>query len=128
MDAEHSQHLRFTESGRSYYGTGRYFHDSPVTTANVRFPIFFPEKRPFFLERIDIFQSGLNIVNTRAIVDPDVAMKLTGRRGRNTFGLLYASDNFPGNFTKDERQELFECQLERQRDPGRVCGIERFLD
>ena len=32
--------------------------DAPVTTANVRFPIFFAEKRPFFLERIDIFQSG----------------------------------------------------------------------
>ncbi len=102
--------------------------DAPVTTANQRFPIFFPEKRPFFLERIDIFQSGLNIVNTRAIVDPDVAVKLTGRRGRNTFGLLYASDNFPGDFTKDERQDLFECQLERLKDPSVVCGIERFVD
>jgi hypothetical protein len=102
--------------------------DAPVTTANQRFPIFFPEKRPFFLERIDIFQSGLNIVNTRAIVDPDVAVKLTGRRGRNTFGILYASDNFPGNFTKDERQSLFECQQERLRKPEVVCGIERFVD
>jgi hypothetical protein len=103
--------------------------DAPVTTANQRFPIFFPEKRPFFLERIDIFQSGLNIVNTRTIVDPDVAAKLTGRRGRNTFGLLYASDNFPGNYTKDERQSLSNCQQQRITDPNVVCsGIERFLD
>jgi hypothetical protein len=102
--------------------------DAPVTTANQRFPIFFAEKRPFFLERIDIFQSGLNIVNTRAIVDPDVAMKLTGRRGRNTFGLLYASDNAPGNYTKDERQSLFVCQQERITRPTLVCGIEPFVD
>ncbi|HEV2762680.1 MAG TPA: DUF5916 domain-containing protein [Pyrinomonadaceae bacterium] len=102
--------------------------DAPVTTANQRFPIFFAEKRPFFLERIDIFRSGLDVVNTRAIVDPDVALKLTGRRGRNTFGLLYASDNAPGNYSKDERQGLFECQLARRTDPSVQCGIERFVD
>jgi hypothetical protein len=102
--------------------------DAPVTTANQRFPIFFPEKRPFFLERIDIFRSGLDVVNTRAIIDPDVAVKLTGRRGRNTFGLLYASDNAPGNYSKDERQGLLECQLARRTDPSVECGIERFID
>jgi hypothetical protein len=102
--------------------------DAPVTTANQRFPIFFPEKRPFFLERIDIFRSGLDVVNTRAIIDPDVAVKLTGRRGRNTFGLLYASDNAPGNYSKDERQSLLECQLERITDSTHFCGIERFVD
>jgi hypothetical protein len=103
--------------------------DAPVSTANVRFPIFFQEKRPFFLERIDIFQSGLNVVNTRAIVDPDVAAKLTGRRGKTTFGLLYASDNAPGNYTTDERQGLFDCQQSRQFNPAANCGsIERLVD
>jgi hypothetical protein len=102
--------------------------DAPVTTANVRFPIFFAEKRPFFLERIDIFQSGLNIVNTRAIADPDAALKLTGRRGRNTFGLIYASDNAPGNYSIDDRQNLALCQQKRVTAPNTVCGIERFVD
>ncbi|MCP9495794.1 MAG: DUF5916 domain-containing protein [Pyrinomonadaceae bacterium MAG19_C2-C3] len=93
--------------------------DATVVTANQRFPIFFPEKRPFFLERIDIFQTRLSVVNTRAIVDPDVAVKLTGRRGANTFGILAASDNFPGfgAFTEDQRT-----------DPTLRRGIERFLD
>ena len=102
--------------------------DAPVSTANVRFPIFFPEKRPFFLERIDIFQSGMNLVNTRAIVAPDIAAKLTGRSGKNTFGLLYASDNAPGNYTDDEREGLLICQNDRVNDPTKVCGIERFVD
>jgi hypothetical protein len=102
--------------------------DAPVSTANVRFPIFFAEKRPFFLERIDIFQSGMNVVNTRAIVDPDIAAKLTGRRGKNTFGIMYASDKAPGNYSPDERENLLDCQNRRVNDPTRVCGIERFVD
>lgn len=77
--------------------------DQPVVTANQRFPIFFDEKRPFFLEGIDIFQTQLTPVHTRTIIDPDYAVKLTGKRGRNTFGLLVASDNGPGNFSGDER-------------------------
>lgn len=101
--------------------------DAPVSTANVRFPIFFPEKRPFFLERIDIFQSGLNLVNTRAIVDPDIAAKLTGRSGKNTFGLMYASDNAPGNYSDDERESLLICQNERIANPFKQCGVERLV-
>ncbi len=77
--------------------------DQTVVTANQRFPIFFEEKRPFFLEGIDIFQTRLQAVHTRAIVDPDIAVKLTGKRRRNTFGLLLASDNAPGNFSGEER-------------------------
>ena len=77
--------------------------DQPVVTANQRFPIFFEEKRPFFLEGIDIFQTPLTAVHTRTIIDPDYAVKLTGKRGRNTFGLLLASDNGPGNFSDEER-------------------------
>lgn len=97
--------------------------DAPVTTANQRFPIFFAEKRPFFLERIDIFQTPMNVVNTRAIVDPDIAAKITGRRGRNTFGIMYASDNAPGNYSEDEREGLRVCQ-----SLGRICPVERFMN
>ena len=102
--------------------------DAPISTANLRFPVFFPEKRPFFLERIDIFQSGLNVVNTRAIVDPDIAAKLTGRRGKNTFGVMYASDNgTPGNLSKDDRQRLRDCIVGRD-DPLDLCPNERIFD
>ncbi len=80
--------------------------DQLVVTANQRFPIFFPEKRPFFLEGIDIFQTPITAVHTRAIVDPDVAIKTTGKKGRNTFGLMVASDNGPGNLSADDRGAL----------------------
>jgi hypothetical protein len=91
--------------------------DQTVVTANQRFPIFFEEKRPFFLEGIDIFKTPIQAVHTRAIIDPDLAVKLSGKRGRNTFGLLLASDNAPGNFTEEERN-----------DANALPAIARFLD
>ena len=77
--------------------------DATVNTANQRFPIFFEEKRPFFLEGIEIFRTQIAALHTRTIVDPDVAAKLTGKRGRTTYGFLYASDNAPGNLGDNER-------------------------
>jgi hypothetical protein len=91
--------------------------DQTVVTANQRFPIFFEEKRPFFLEGKEIFDTSSQVVHTRAIFDPDVAVKLTGKRGRNTFGLILASDNGPGNFTEEEREDraLEALRLRRPR-------------
>jgi len=80
--------------------------DAPVVTANQRFPIFFEEKRPFFLEGVDIFQSPLRIFHSRTIVDPDVAAKLTGKIGKTSFGFLAASDNAPGNYGEDDLNDI----------------------
>ncbi len=91
--------------------------DQLVVTANQRFPIFFEEKRPFFLEGIDIFNTQIAAVHTRAIVDPDFAVKLTGKVNRNTFGLLLASDNAPGNFSEEDRT-----------NPNTFPRIQRFVD
>jgi Domain of unknown function (DUF5916)/Carbohydrate family 9 binding domain-like len=91
--------------------------DATVVTANQRFPIFFEEKRSFFLEGIDIFQTTMSAVNTRAIVDPDIAVKLTGKRGRNSFGVMLASDNAPGNFSPEELD-----------DPDFFSENEKFID
>lgn len=79
--------------------------DEPVVTANQRFPIFFEEKRPFFLESSEIFQSELQTFYSRTIVDPDLALKLTGKTGKNSFGFLLASDNAPGNYSEEERND-----------------------
>jgi hypothetical protein len=102
--------------------------DQIVVTANQRFPIFFPEKRPFFLEGIDIFQTPITAVHTRAIVDPDVAVKTTGKMGRNTFGLMVASDNGPGNLNADDRGALNACIELRAVKKDEVCNAERFVD
>ncbi len=105
--------------------------DAPVVSANQRFPIYFQEKRPFFLEGKDIFNSPMQPFYSRTIVDPDFAAKLTGKIGKTTFGFLAASDNAPGNYSDDERGELINCQRAREFDPPnnkRRCGIEEFVD
>src|SRR5205085_6295488 len=66
--------------------------DAPVVTSNQRFPIFFQEKRPFFLEGKEIFDSPLLLFYSRTIIDPDFAVKLSGKSGKPTYGFLTASD------------------------------------
>lgn len=92
--------------------------DQLVVTANQRFPIFFSEKRPFFLEGIDIFQTQIFAVHTRSIIDPDFAVKVTGKVNRNTFGLLLASDNGPGNFSEEERPTANPRLLDKNANVG----------
>ena len=80
--------------------------DAAQLDVNNRFALFFPEKRPFFLEGADYFSTPLRAVFTRTIASPDVGAKLTGKRGDHTFGVLAAEDAvtnllFPGLFGSD---------------------------
>ena len=98
--------------------------DATVNTANQRFPIFFEEKRPFFLEGIEIFRTQIAALHTRTIVDPDVAAKLTGKRGRTTYGFLYASDNAPGNLSDNDRDFINATEdLSGVSDPAKRVGL-----
>ena len=79
--------------------------DRPQIEVNQRFPLFFDELRPFFLEGAEIFEftSPVDLVHTRTIVDPRVGGKLTGKVGRTTLGLLVADDAAPGR--RDDRSD-----------------------
>ena len=101
--------------------------DAPVVTANQRFPIFFQEKRPFFLEGKEIFDSPLSPFYSRTIVDPDFAGKLTGKIGKNSFGFLVASDNAPGNYSDDERNDpVIRNQIGEFVDKNALFGVLRL--
>jgi len=71
--------------------------DAGVVDVNQQFAIFFPEKRPFFLEGSDIFTTPVNLVYTRRIVDPRYGAKLTGKVGRMSIGVLSAADRSAGD-------------------------------
>ncbi|NIM18834.1 MAG: hypothetical protein GTO42_02265 [Candidatus Latescibacteria bacterium] len=66
--------------------------DAAQIDVNTTFALFFPEKRPFFLEGYDIFRTHYNVVYTRTINDPTVAAKLTGKMGKYTIGYVLARD------------------------------------
>jgi uncharacterized protein DUF5916/cellulose/xylan binding protein with CBM9 domain len=74
---------------------------------NQRFPIFFSEKRPFFMEGLGLFNlagtggdaSMRTAVHTRRIIDPSAGVKVTGASGRESFALLSTSDASTGDQT-----------------------------
>ncbi len=66
--------------------------DAVVLDVNRTFTIFYPEKRPFFLEGADFFRTPYPAVHTRQVVDPSAGIKLTGKEGRNAGGAYVARD------------------------------------
>ena len=66
--------------------------DEGQVTVNERFALFFPEKRPFFLEGIELFGTPQGLVYTRRIVNPDAGAKFTGKFGELGVAHLTAVD------------------------------------
>ena len=77
--------------------------DAFQVEVNQRFPTFFSEKRPFFMEGLGLFdlagtggdQTMRTAVHTRRIIDPSAGVKVTGTAGRHTFAVLTAADEAP---------------------------------
>jgi Domain of unknown function (DUF5916)/Carbohydrate family 9 binding domain-like len=67
--------------------------DAVQLDVNTQFALFFPETRPFFLEGSDLFRTArLNLLHTRQVVQPDGALKISGKTGRHAFGVFSARD------------------------------------
>jgi hypothetical protein len=71
--------------------------DEPQVTVNQRYEVFFPEKRPFFLENAGYFATPVRLFFSRRILDPSFGARLTGRMGRWAIGALLTDDRAPGH-------------------------------
>lgn len=69
--------------------------DADQVTANRKYPLEFKEKRPFFLESADLFDTPLRVAYSRSVADPLVGYKLSGRADRLGVGFLGAYDEAP---------------------------------
>ncbi len=67
--------------------------DAAQVTVNERFALFFAEKRPFFLEGIELFSTPGQLVYTRRIAEPLGGVKLTGKVGKTGLAFLAARDD-----------------------------------
>jgi hypothetical protein len=83
--------------------------DAAQIDVNTTFALFYPERRPFFQEGSDLFQTWINQFYTRSINDPSVAAKLVGRQGRWSFAWAGAVDEHsPVILPFEERSAIFQ--------------------
>lgn len=66
--------------------------DQPQVDINNTFSLSYDERREFFLDGADYFNTPSNLVYTRNIFAPDYGLKLTGKSGNHSYGVLYAND------------------------------------
>ncbi len=75
--------------------------DVGQVTLNERFELFYPEKRPFFLEGLEQFDTPGRLIYTRRIADPVGGAKVTGKVGATGIGYLLAADDASRSATGD---------------------------
>jgi len=88
--------------------------DVAQISANERFALFFPEKRPFFLEHLDLLQTPIQAVYTRTITSPLWGARITSKAGGTNFTVLAGEDRgggtviIPGPVFSDTANQDFE--------------------
>jgi hypothetical protein len=96
--------------------------DVAQIAVNNRFALFFPEKRPFFMEGVELFDTPVQAVYTRTVTSPRWGGRATGRVGSSSYAVLAADDRgggsvvLPGPTGSDLASQDF----------GSFVGIARF--
>jgi hypothetical protein len=91
--------------------------DVAQISANERFALSYPEKRPFFLEGKDLFSTPIQAVYTRSITDPNAGLRATGRLGTTSYVVLGTQDAggglvvIPGAQTSDFAPQDFASNV-----------------
>ncbi len=60
---------------------------------NERFALFYPEKRPFFLDGLELFDTPNQLIYTRSIIAPRGGAKLAGKLGRTNLATMLVADD-----------------------------------
>ncbi|PYX47877.1 MAG: hypothetical protein DMG79_13090 [Acidobacteria bacterium] len=104
MDAKFVIHDHFVVDMTANPDFSQVESDDPQITVNQRYAVYFPEKRPFFLENEDFFRTPMDLFFTRSIGDPSAGIRLTGKDGPYSVGLISADDRSPGLAVPDNSQ------------------------
>ena len=127
MDAKFVIHDRFVVDMTANPDFSQVESEDPQITVNQRYAVYFPEKRPFFLENEDFFRTPLDLFFTRSIGDPSAGIRLTGKDGPYSVGLMAADDRSPGLAVPDDSPVLRHALLfhHRAREPRHLPPVER---
>jgi hypothetical protein len=87
--------------------------DASQFTYDPRSALFFPEKRPFFLDGAELFNTPNNLIYTRQIAAPLGAVKLTGKAAGTDIALLSAADDTLTSASGDNHPVFTIARLQR---------------
>jgi hypothetical protein len=105
--------------------------DAGQIDINLRSPLFFPEKRPFFMEGLENFNFAGStqfdplraVVHTRNIVQPILGVKLTGKIGeKNTIATILARDEDPYGITMGDDADFGIFRYKRTLNADSYLG------
>jgi hypothetical protein len=102
--------------------------DQPQFTVDQRYPVYFPELRPFFLENANYFSTPMQLLYTRNIVRPEFGVRLTGKLGNTNLGVLAIDDREPGATVPQddplygERAGFFVARVSQDLGKGSSLG------
>jgi len=85
--------------------------------------LFFPEKRPFFLDGIERFQTPTRLIYTRRIFNPVAAGKIAGKFGANTIGFISAADNSGPSLSEMDLSYVNALRLKRDLSDQNHIGL-----
>ncbi len=97
--------------------------DAAQVPGDTRFALFFPERRPFFMDGIEQFDAPNNLIYTRRILQPDFATKLTGRFGRTSVAYMGALDDTKASLSGDDRPLFNIVRLRRDLFTTSTAGL-----
>jgi uncharacterized protein DUF5916 len=95
--------------------------DASQVQFDPRAALFFSERRPFFLDGLELFNAPNNLIYTRRLVEPDVAVKLTGKAANTNLGLIAALDGEDYARSGTDQPRVLMARV--QRDLGRSSRI-----
>ncbi len=97
--------------------------DATQFSYDPRQAVFFPERRPFFLESQEQFTTPNRLIYTRRIAQPVAASKLTGKYGGFDIGVLSAVDNQDASFSQTHSPLYNIVRLQRDLGAQSRMGI-----
>src|SRR6267143_866910 len=92
--------------------------DDPQLTVNQRFAVFFPEKRPFFIENAGLFAAPINLFFSRRIADPQFGTRVTGKLGKWTLVALVVDVQGVHSWTRQDLNAERNCLSFASMDPA----------
>ena len=106
--------------------------DAGQVDFNLRYALFYPEKRPFFLEGREKFTLAAteagnpleSVVHTRTIVDPFLGFRLNGKVGpKDTIASIYALDELAPGSANDDAHATIARYKHALRDDSFIGGL-----